>query len=117
MQRNSKYNAKKTIFKGIKFDSQKEAQRYGELLLMEKGKLITNIKLQPKYELQEKYRKNGKGIRAICYIADFEYLDLKTNKLVIEDVKSDYTRKNPLYKVKKKMFEYKYKELEIKEII
>ena len=68
-RKNNKLNAKeivnttqrKTIFKGIKFDSKKEAQRYGELLLMEKGKLITNIKLQPKYELQEKYRKNGKG--------------------------------------------------------
>ena len=27
MQRNSKYNAKKTIFKGIKFDSQKRSTK------------------------------------------------------------------------------------------
>ena len=95
----------------------KEAQRYGELILLEKANMIKNIVIQPKFILQEKFRKNGKMIRAITYSADFSYIDLETNKLVVEDVKSAYTKKNPVYRIKKKMFEYKFKDLEIREEI
>lgn len=113
----NKYKSKKTNYKGIIFDSIKEAKRYEELKYMEKAGLIKNIIIQPKFILQEKFKKNGKTIRAISYIADFSYLDLKTHKLIVEDVKSVYTRKNPVYRIKKKLFEYKFKDLEINEEI
>lgn len=113
----SKYRSNKTVYKNITFDSKKEAQRYGELILLEKANMIKNIVIQPKFILQEKFRKNGKMIRAITYSADFSYIDLETNKLVVEDVKSAYTKKNPVYRIKKKMFEYKFKDLEIREEI
>lgn len=106
-----KYHSRKTIVDGIEFDSRKEADRYCILHLLEKAGKISNLVIQPKYELQPSYRKNGKAIRKIEYIADFEYME--NGQLVIEDVKG---YKTDVYKLKKKLFEYKYPELTIKEI-
>lgn len=93
----------------------KNGRYYQQLKLMEKQGLIKDIKLQVKFELQPKYKKNGKTIRAINYIADFVYTDVKTGQMIVEDVKSEAT-KTQVYKLKKKLFEYKY-DLEIKEIM
>ena len=76
---NSKYKAKKTIVDGIKFDSQKEGRYYKQLKLMERQGLIKDIRLQVKFELQPKYKKNNKTIRAINYIADFMYCQGRQN--------------------------------------
>ena len=46
----SKYRNRKTLVDGIQFDSQKEANRYQELILMERAGLIRSIELQPRYE-------------------------------------------------------------------
>ena len=46
-------------------------------------------------------------------MADFVYYDLKKQKTIIEDTKGFRTE---VYKIKKKIFEYKYPELEIKEV-
>lgn len=109
----SKYGNKKVKVDGYTFDSKKEARRYGELKLLLKGGVIKDLKLQPRYELQPSYKKNGKTIRKIEYIADFEYYDNEKQKLVIEDVKG---MKTNTYKLKKKIFEYVYQDKEIKEI-
>ena len=112
---NSKYKNKKVIVDGIKFDSKKESNRYLELKLLEKQGLIKYITRQTRFELQPSYKKNGKTIRPIYYVADFTYIDVKTGKTMIEDVKSEAT-KTQVYKLKKKILEYKYENLEIKEI-
>lgn len=109
----SKYRAKKTIINGIEFDSKKEANRYATLLLLEKSGRIKDLKLQPVYELVPKFNKNGKSYRKTTYKADFEYFDTKLNKIVVEDVKGF---KTDIYKLKKKLFEYKYEDLEIEEV-
>lgn len=109
----SKYKAKKTSIDGIKFDSQKEANRYLELKLLEKQGLIKYIDRQTRFELQPSYKKNGKTIRPIYYVADFAYIDVKTGKTIIEDIKGFRTE---IYKLKKKIFEYVYPDLEIKEV-
>ena len=108
----AKYHNSKTIIDGIKFDSKKESLRYQELKLLEKNGDITELELQPRFTLQPKYRKNGKTIRKIEYVADFSYRD-KKGKHIVEDVKGIKTE---VYKLKKKIFEYKYPTLEIKEI-
>ena len=54
---------------------------------MERQGLIKAIKLQVKFELQPKYKKNGKTIRAINYIADFTYFDVNKGKTIIVDTK------------------------------
>ena len=108
-----KYNSRKTVVDGITFDSKAEARRYMELKLLERAGQIKGLKLQPRYLLQESYKKNGKTVRKIEYIADFEYVDVRTQRVVIEDVKGV---KTPVYRLKKKIFEYVYPNYEITEI-
>ena len=112
-KRSSKYNAKKTVIDGVTFDSRKEGRRYRELRLLEKSGVIKDLCLQPRFLLQEAYSKNGRAVRKIEYIADFSYYDLEKDKFVVEDVKGI---KTDVYRLKKKIFEYKYSDLEISEI-
>lgn len=70
-----KYNSKKTVVDGQKFDSKKEANRYQELLLLEKAGVIKNLSRQVKFVLIPSQRdENGKVIERECsYKADFKY--------------------------------------------
>jgi hypothetical protein len=108
-----KYHNKKIVIDGIKFDSLKEAKRYQQLKILEKANEITELRLQVKFELQPSFKKDGKTIRKIEYIADFTYYDNKLGKYIIEDTKGYRT---DVYKLKKKLFEYKYPHLTIKEL-
>lgn len=109
----NKYKAKKTQVNGITFDSKAEAKRYQQLLLLQKAGRICDIELQVPFELQPKFKKNGKTYRPIIYIADFVYYDLEFQKKIIEDCKGFRTKD---YMLKKKMFEYKYPEYELLEV-
>lgn len=110
----SKYHNKKIEVDGILFDSIKEGRRYQELKLLEKAKKITDVKTQVPFVLLESYVMNGKKVQGTKYIADFVYIDIRTGKYVVEDVKSPAT-KTQLYKLKKKLFEQKYG-IEIQEV-
>lgn len=99
----NKYSAEKTVIDGIKFDSKKEARRYAELKLLEKAGAICDLKLQPKFVLQEGFKQNGKTYREISYIADFSYVE--NGKLVAEDTKGFKTE---VFKIKEKLFRYKF---------
>lgn len=109
----SKYHSKKTTVYGITFDSKKEADRYCELRLLEMAGKIKDLQLQHQFVLQPSFKKNGKTIRAITYVADFVYYDLERMKNVVEDVKGFKTKE---YMLKRKMFEYKFPDLTITEI-
>lgn len=109
----NKYKNKKVVVDGITFDSRKEAKRYSELKFMERCGLIKDLELQKPYELQPKFRKNNKTYQKITYIADFTYYDIEREQIVVEDVKG---YKTDVYKLKKKLFEYKYLELELREV-
>ena len=111
--RNGKYNAIKTEFDGIKFASKKEAEYYKNLLLLKQAGEVIDIKLQPEFELQEGYVKDGKKIRPIKYIADFLVV-YKDGHIEIVDTKG--YRKDKVYLLKKKLFHYKFKGLTIKEV-
>jgi hypothetical protein len=120
-KKKSKYGNKKVVIDGIKFDSQKEGNRYIELKQKERLGLIFDLKLQVKYELQPSYKLNGKTIRSINYLADFVYRETIKNeegtrelkyKTIVEDTKGYRT---DVYKLKKKLFEYKYG-IEIEEV-
>ena len=100
----SKYHNKKTVYQGLKFDSLREKNRYIYLKELENKGEIKNLELQKKYILQDKYKFNGKTVRAISYICDFYYID-KDGKEHIEDAKG---LKTDVYTIKKKLFEYKY---------
>lgn len=106
----NKYRNKKIIIDGIKFDSIAEGRRYKELKLLQQGNYITELKLQPKFELQAKYTNNkNEHIRAITYKADFSYIE--NGKLVVEDVKGMETKE---FKLKKKLFEYKFRDIDLR---
>lgn len=111
----TKYGSVEVNVDGIRFQSKKEANRYWELKLLERAKVIKNLRLQPKYVLQEKYV-NGEGekIRAMAYVADFEYVDTITGLLTVEDVKG--YNKDKVYLLKKKLFEKVYYPLTIIEV-
>jgi hypothetical protein len=72
-----------------------EAKRYVLLQDMERAGHISHLTLQPKYQLLVDGNLIGH------YIADFEYLN-KTGQLIVEDVKSTFTRKDPLYRRNRK---------------
>jgi len=111
--RKSKYKNKKVIYDGIKFDSLLEMRRYKELVILRDLGEIRNLELQPKFLLQDKFRHEGKGIRAIHYVADFKYI--RGNTVIVEDAKGMET---DVYKIKKKLFlnQYgtKYKFIEVR---
>lgn len=110
----SKYKNQKIIVDGIKFDSKKEAKRYTELKILEKAKIIKELELQKVFEIQPKYtNNNGEKIREITYKADFFYYDNEKEQYIVEDTKGYRTE---VYKLKKKLFEYVYPNLTIKEI-
>lgn len=105
----SKYGNRKTVVDGIEFDSEKEAKRYGELKMMQKAGLIGFLELQVQFALETPAGK-------ICeYVADFFYLDQATGEKVVEDVKSDATRKNRVYRLKKKLMK-QLLNIDIKEV-
>ena len=108
----SKYFNVRTVVDGISFDSKREAGRYQELKLLEKGKEIKEIEVHPRFILQEMFN-DYLGVRheAIFYEADFRYWEKKQVKGrirwldTVEDVKG---MKTDVYKLKKKLFLYKY---------
>jgi hypothetical protein len=105
----SKYHNTRRTVGQYTFSSLKEARRYEELLKLEGEGVISHLQCQPKYLLQEGFKKNGVTHRAIYYIADFEYQD-SFGILRIEDVKGVET---DVFKIKRKLFEYKYPELSL----
>lgn len=75
----NKYRNKKTQVDMYVFDSIAESKRYKELALLERAGEISDLELQPRFLLQESFKKNGKTHRKIEYIADFMYKENRQN--------------------------------------
>lgn len=96
----NKYRNRKVIIDGFEFDSVKEGNRWIELKQMQEDGKITNLMRQQKLTLHV----NG---NIVCqYYPDFQYLI--NGKEIIEDVKSAITKKNPVYRLKKKLVKAVY---------
>lgn len=96
-----KYGNRKVKFGGLTFDSELEFARYQQLKLLERAGQITDLELQPRFELIPKQRRDdGKPERACEYVADFRYTDTATGQTAIEDAKGMRTRD---YIVKRKL--------------
>jgi hypothetical protein len=110
----SKYRNIKTTVDGIDFDSKKEAQRYKDLLFLQRAGVIGEIILQPSFLLQEKFvARSGEKIREITYRADFAYKETNRQIWTVEDVKgfsksSKFSTETKEFKLKKKMFLKRY---------
>lgn len=88
----SKFSSFKTTVDGVIFASRGEAGRYQQLKLLERTGHISNLELQPKYEIRIN------GILICSYYADFRYLE--NGKEVVEDFKGF---KTPAYNLKKRL--------------
>lgn len=86
MRRNKFGNVKTTNDHGT-FDSKAEAKDAVELFLLEKAGKIRNVERQVRIDLFafETYKTTGKKV--CTYVADFVYVDLETNRVVIRDTK------------------------------
>ncbi len=105
----NKFGNRHVKIDGIRFDSVKEARRYNELKLLERGGEIQNLELQPRFVLQESFKREGKTHRKIEYVADFRYIE--NGQEIVEDVKSAITKKHPVYALKKKLLFKKYPDI------
>lgn len=111
VQKENKYHAQKTEVDGIKFDSKKEYSRWVHLKGVEQMGLISDLQRQVSFELQPKFTNNkGEHIKAINYIADFTYT--QDGKKIVEDVKGGKATQTDVFKLKRKLFEYKFPEYE-----
>lgn len=101
--RRNKFGARKKEIDGITFDSSKEARRYQALKLLEQTGQIRDLRTQVEFLLIPKQQKPGGGLeRAASYSADFVYFDRAGNQ-VVEDVKSEPTRKKADYILRRKL--------------
>lgn len=105
----NKYKNTKIVVDNIKFESNLEATRYKELKLLLRAGEISNLELQPRFLLQDSFKKNGRTFRKIEYVADFQYIE--NGKTIVEDVKGLQT---DVFKLKHKIFEKVYPDLELK---
>lgn len=115
----NKYRNKVVYVDGVKFDSQKEADRYIFLRKCEEAGFISNLELQPKFELipavREEYIEHLKTKDkvktrtlqlAINYKADFRYQ--KDGEEVVEDVKASPKMLTKEFELKFKLFFWKF---------
>jgi hypothetical protein len=109
-KKKSKYNNKKVVIDGFKFDSEREGERYLELKLMQKAGIISNLQLQVPFILAPGCVLDGRKKPAMKYKTDFVYEE--NGRTVIEDVKGKITA---LYRAKKHLMKTVLG-LEIKEI-
>ena len=104
--RRSKYGNVKTEVDGILFDSMREANRYGELKLLQKARHIRSLEMQPVFDL------DVNGQRICRYRGDFKYYDVAKKDWVIEDCKGVRT---PAYVLKRKLVKAIY-DIDIQEL-
>ncbi|HGH4592372.1 TPA: DUF1064 domain-containing protein [Clostridioides difficile] len=93
----SKYNNKKIVIDGIKFDSKDESEYYLYLKEKKDNGEIKDFGLQQKFELQPKFKKDGKSYRAITYTVDFAIYKWN-GEVVYIDVKGYSTQQGELRK-------------------
>jgi hypothetical protein len=98
----NKFNAQKVDLDGMTFDSKKEHRRYIELKAMQQRGEIFGLEHHTKFELAPKTKLEGekRAKPALRYFADFTYYNI-TGEYIVEDVKSEATRKLASYRNKK----------------
>lgn len=101
----SKYGNVRTEADGIPFASKRESNRYKELKILEAAGVISDLQLQPRFELQPSFVHDGKKVEPIVYVGDFQYTDNESGLTILEDSKGF---KTDVYRLKKKLLLFKY---------
>lgn len=104
----NKYHAIPIHVDGVRFASKKEAARFLELQCWQKAGQIADLEVHPVYPLHvmELWRSGSPIVVTTVgkFTADFQYTNLQTGEIVVEDVKSDAT-KTDAYKLRKRLVE------------
>ena len=112
----NKYHNETPIKYGRKWDSNKELARYEDLLLLKKCGVISDLEIQPKFEICPSVQWNGRKQPIRYYIADFRYFDKKLGLSIVEDVKSKHTSKLPVYTLKRQLLLARYPDINFREV-
>lgn len=107
----SKYGNKVTVIDGYKFMSRLEANHYLYLKGEQQAGRIRNLKVHPKFVLQEGFRRNGKAVPAITYEADFSFEESPNWELIAWDSKGVETA---VFRIKQKLFWCRYPDIELR---
>lgn len=99
-KKRSKYGAKKTMYEGRLYDSSKEAN-FAMTLDLLKGAVDPAFRVVS-WEPQVRYPLIVNGKLIATYVADFVIVYGDDHVEVI-DVKSEFTKKLPIYRLKKKL--------------
>ena len=99
----------KRTYKGIQYDSELELKFFKEIVEvgLENG-TIKDSQRQVKYELQPKCKYKDENILAIKYVADY-VITYADDSVIVWDVKG---QADATAKLKKKMFHYRYPEID-----
>ncbi len=110
-----KYGNIKTTVDGIPFDSKKEAEYYQELMMLKRGKVVAEIERQVPFSLLDDFTYNGQKFKGVKYYADFivTYAD---GHVEVVDVKSEATKADKVYQIKKKMLLSRYPDIFFREM-
>jgi hypothetical protein len=104
----NKYHAIPIHVDGVRFASKKEAARFLELQCWQKAGQIADLEVHPVYPLHvmELWRSGSPIVVTTVgkFTADFQYLNMQTGEIVVEDVKSNATR-TEAYRLRKKLVE------------
>jgi hypothetical protein len=104
----NKYHAIPIHVDGVRFASKKEAARFLELQCWQKAGQISDLEVHPVYPLHvmELWRSGSPIVVTTVgkFTADFQYLNLQTGEIVVEDVKSNATR-TEAYRLRKRLVE------------
>lgn len=107
----NKYRNKNITIDGHTFPSLKEANRYCELKILLKAGEISDLTLQPSFDICPQVKWNGRTLRKRIYIADFMYIE--NGKKVVEDSKGAITK---IYSLKRSLFLSHYPEYNFREV-
>jgi len=104
----NKYHAIPIHVDGVRFASKKEAARFLELQCWQKAGQIADLEVHPVYPLHvmELWRSGSPIVVTTVgkFTADFQYLNMQTGEIVVEDVKSNATR-TEAYRLRKRLVE------------
>jgi branched-subunit amino acid transport protein len=91
-----KYRNRKVARDGLSFDSQREADRWAELILLERAGEITDLRRQVPFVLAQAVRLGKRVKPALRYVADAVYTTAD-GRVVVEDAKGVRTA---VYRIK-----------------
>lgn len=97
--RRNKYGAKPVVVDGVRFDSQREANRWVDLRRLEMAGQISRLERQVKFVLAPsvKFAGEKRAKTALRYFADFRYVD-RLGVTIVEDAKG---RETDVFRIKR----------------